>query len=337
MSQIKQEQFIQKHEPFWEHFEAWLDFLETSRRFYLKKKNRPSEPEPLEIPAAYRNICHHLALAQSRLYSPVLIERLNALVTRGHQQLYSGTHNTSFWSKIRSFYLEGLPQLVRFEWKTITAAALLFYIPFFAMILWLQFAPDMIYSVVDGNTVRSMEAMYDPSIKERLGREREADSDVYMFGFYIKHNTGIDFQIFAGGLLLGIGTLFFLLFNGVVLGAVAGHLTQLGYIQTFWGFVAGHSAFELTGMVLSGAAGFKLATAFFSPGQKPRLLALLDNSRISIQLVYGAATLTIMAAFVEAFWSSIAWMPVMIKYLVGILLWTLTISYFVFMGRNRAN
>ena len=33
----------------------------------------------------------------------------------------------------------------------------------------------------------------------------------------------------------GLGSLFFLLFNGLVIGAVAGHLTQIGYIGTFWG------------------------------------------------------------------------------------------------------
>ena len=41
-----------------------------------------------------------------------------------------------------------------------------------------------------------------------------------MFGYYIRNNTGIGFQTFAGGLLLGLGTLFFLVFNGFYIGAV---------------------------------------------------------------------------------------------------------------------
>ena len=137
-------------------------------------------------------------------------------------------------------------------------------------------------------------------------------------------------------MLFGLGSLFFLLFNGLTIGAVAGHLTQLGYIETFWGFVAGHSAFELTAIVLSGVAGFQLAQALIMPGRKSRLLALRDNSQIAIQIVYGAATLFIMAAFVEAFWSSQVWIPVTVKYTIGVVLWVLVIGYFALVGRGRA-
>ena len=131
------------------------------------------------------------------------------------------------------------------------------------------------------------------------------------------------------------GSVFFLLFNGLFLGAVAGHLTHIGSIDTFWGFVVGHSSFELIAMVLAGAAGFKLAEALIAPKQKTRVSALVDNGGIAIRLMYGTAVMTIIAAFIEAFWSSIVWMPLVIKYSVGISLWILVISYFVFMGRGR--
>ena len=72
------------------------------------------------------------------------------------------------------------------------------------------------------------------------------------------------------------------------------------------------------------------------PGRKSRLLALRDNSQIAIQIVYGAATLFIMAAFVEAFWSSQVWIPVTVKYTIGVVLWVLVIGYFVLVGRGRA-
>ena len=158
-----------------------------------------------------------------------------------------------------------------------------------------------------------------------------------MFGYYIKNNTGIGFQVFAGGLLYGLGSLFFLFYNGLVIGAVAGHLTQMGYISTFWGFVAGHSAFELTAIVLAGAAGFKLAAALIMPGRKSRALALRDNAQEAIGIVYGSATLFVMAAFVEAFWSSQPWIPLMVKYGVGIALWLLVIGYFTRLGRGASH
>ena len=325
---MKQTPFMEKYAPLWDNFEAWLTYQDASR----KQKKELEQPE-LDVPAVYRQICHHLALSRSRLYSHMLIERLNHLVLRGHQKLY--THRPYFLQHIAEYFAGGFPALVRQEWKLVTFSALLFLIPFLASIITIQYYPDMVYTVLDDNSIGQMEAMYAPDLQGRLGREREADSDLYMFGFYIKHNTGIDFQIFSSGLLFGLGSVFFLLFNGLFLGAVSGHLTHIGYIDTFWGFVAGHSSFELIAMVFSGAAGFKLAQALIAPQRKTRARALVDNGRIAVQLMYGTAAMTIMAAFIEAFWSSIAWIPLMLKYSVGIGLWLLVIAYFVFMGRSR--
>lgn len=327
---MKQSTFVQTNESLWSKLEAWLDFQDLPRK---ERKTRSAEQPKLDFPADYRHVCHHLALAQSRMYSPLLIERLNQLVIRGHNQLYSS--RIHFWHHLVEFVLRGLPQLIRQERKVVYLAAILFFGSFFSMLLAIQIQPELVYSVIDGEQVAMMEEMYDPNNKLRFGREREADSDVFMFGFYIRNNTGIGFQTFAGGLAFGLGTLFFLLYNGLVIGAVAGHLTEIGYIETFWSFVSGHSAFELTAIVLSGAAGLKLAQALVMPGRKSRRLALLDNSRLAIQIVYAAAMLFLMAAFVEAFWSSQAIIPATVKYVVGISLWLLVIFYFVRVGREH--
>ena len=327
---MKQSSFVQTNEPLWNQLEAWLNFQQLPTK---ERRKRHAEEPQLDFPADYRHLCHHLALAQSRMYSPLLIERLNQLVIRGHNQLYSSRMH--FWHRAVNFFLRDLPQLVRQEYKVVYLATALFCGSLISMILAIQLQPELVYSVIDGQQVAMMEEMYDPNNRSRFGREREADSDVLMFGFYIRNNTGIGFQTFAGGLAFGLGTVFFLLYNGLVIGAIAGHLTQIGYIETFWGFVAGHSAFELTAIVLSGAAGLKLAEALFIPGRKSRRLALLDNSRIAIQIVYAAALLFLMAAFVEAFWSSQAVIPPLVKYLVGISLWILVILYFLRVGRKQ--
>ena len=333
---MKQSQFVEKYESQWQVFEQWLDYQELSRSQKKSKKNPIVAPKDIDLPKVYREICHHYSLASSRLYSPVLLQRLNNLVTRGHQNLYSA--HTNFWHHIKYFFASGFPVLIRKEWRLVAWASALFYVPFFAMIIAIQLQPDLVYSVMAGDDVRQLEAMYDPdSLMHNIGRERDSDSDLYMFGFYIKHNTGIGFRNFSGGVLFGIGTLFFLAFNGLILGAAAGHLTHLGFLDTFWGFVLGHGAFELTAIVISGAAGLKLTMALIKPGRKSRVRALIDNGKIAVKIMYGAATMFIIAAFIEAFWSSTV-MPVMIKYVVAALLWSLVLAYFWFLGReNKVN
>jgi uncharacterized membrane protein SpoIIM required for sporulation len=324
---MNQEQFVQQHRAHWERLEAVLAAQGRKDRAAL-------EPDQVAAFAHdYRRLCHELALARARGYSRPLIARLSALALQGHQLLYQ--RRSGFWLGVGRYLAAGFPQAVRREWRVVTLAALLFFGPFLGMIAAIQIEPDLALSVMDASQLRQMEEMYEPSLHSRLGREREADSDVLMFGFYLRNNTSIGFQTFAGGLLFGLGTLFFLIYNGLVIGTVAGHLTELGYIETFWGFVSGHSAFELTAIALSGAAGLKLGAALIAPGRRTRARALLDAGREAMSIVYGAALLFLLAAFVEAFWSSMAGVPAPYKYAVGIALWVLTLAYLALFGRTR--
>ncbi|HID50295.1 MAG TPA: stage II sporulation protein M [Chromatiales bacterium] len=322
---MKQEQFIRAHEADWRRLEAWL-----------AKPDGHAERAPAEeFSALYREACQHLALARARLYSRHLIERLDRLVLQSHQILYGERRN--LWKDMAAYVTRGFPAAVRRQWRLVLVAALLFYVPLAGMLTVVQRNPDMVYTVLDSDTLRRLEHMYDPDNRE-VGRDRkrQSDTDLLMFGFYVKNNTGIGFRTFASGLLFGIGTILVVVFNGLYIGAAAGHLTQLGYAETFWSFVAGHSALELNAIVLSGAAGLRLGLALLSPGRRTRLRALREESRTALQLVYGAAGMFILAAMVEAFWSPATWLPPLSKYVAGIALWVLLLAYFGFGGRRAS-
>jgi uncharacterized membrane protein SpoIIM required for sporulation len=157
-----------------------------------------------------------------------------------------------------------------------------------------------------------------------------------MFGFYIWNNVRIGFQTFAGGLLAGVGSVWFLASNGVIIGSVAGYLTQIGYAATFWSFVAGHSSLELVAIVLSGAAGLRLGLAVIAPGERSRKSALVAAAKPAVRVMYGAALLFFAAAFVEAFWSPHTTIPFGVKIAAGAAGWALLASYFAFAGRASA-
>ncbi|WP_331351678.1 stage II sporulation protein M, partial [Cellvibrio sp. UBA7671] len=82
---------------------------------------------------------------------------------------------------------------------------------------------------------------------------RESSTNIEMFGFYISNNIGVSFRTFASGILFGVGSIFFLVYNGLLMGAVSGHLTNAGFTETFFTFVVGHGSFELTAICISGA------------------------------------------------------------------------------------
>jgi len=186
----------------------------------------------------------------------------------------------------------------RREWKFVLASGVALFGPFLALIAAIEVHPDFVYYVVAPDTLAQVQAMYAPG-NTRFGAGREADTDLAMFGFYIFNNVRIDLQCLAGGIFFGLGTLFFLVVNGSFLGAIAGHLTHVGLGVNFWGFVAGHSAPELMGAVLSGAAGLRIGHALVAPGRLTRGAALRAAGRPAAVLVYGAAILTTGAAVID--------------------------------------
>ena len=322
---MKQSLFESRHQPQWQAFAEHLKQLE---------QGKAKASDVADFPHQYRRLCQHLALAQERGYSSYLVDPLQQLALRGHQQLYR--HRSQLAANVLGFVLAGFPRLVREQWRFVLIASLLFFGSLVATALLVYLFPDLIYSIVSAQQVAEMQGMYDPDAS-RLGRaaERASSEDWMMFGYYVMHNTGIAFQTFAAGLLFGLGSVFFLIFNGLVIGAVSGHLTEIGYGQTFWSFVIGHGAFELTAIALAGAAGLQLGWAMIAPGQLTRGESLRRAARKSVQMLCGVMIFLLIAAFIEAYWSSTTAIAPWVKYLVGAALWLLVAGYLGLAGRTR--
>jgi uncharacterized membrane protein SpoIIM required for sporulation len=195
--------------------------------------------------------------------------------------------------------------------------------------------PDLVYSFLDPARVMELEEMYDPA-NERVGLAKDAMDEMAMFGFYIWNNVSISFRTFASGLLFGVGPLFFVSFNAVYLGLVFGHLTRIGSGTPLGTFVIAHGAFELTALVIAGVAGMRLGLALVAPGCRTRLGSLREAATRALPLVYGVAAMDVIAAAIEAFWSSRP-LGAGLKYAVGGTLWLLLALYLLRAGRTRAD
>lgn len=281
--------------------------------------------------ALYRRTCGHLALARSRSYPAHVVDRLEHLTAQCHQLIYQQRELGLAW--LARVVAHDFPVAVRAHAGYVTAAALLFFVPAFVLGLLVYAQPELILSVVDAETASEFDSMYSSSA-DSIGRFRTVDTDWMMFGHYIRNNIGVAFQCFAGGLFAGAGSIFFLAFNGAFGGAIAGYLTGRGLGQTFYSFIVTHAAFELTAIVLAGAAGLRIGHALLAPGRQTRVQSLIAASRQSVVLLYGLTALLLVAAAIEAFWSSAAWLPVSVKYGVASLCWITVLAYFTLQGRG---
>ena len=321
---MKQHEFVEKYEPTWKAFAALVDAMSKAQ------PSRAPKASVAEFPFMFRQLSQQLALARDRNYSAHLIERLNQLVLKGHQHLYRARRGTR--TRVARFFASEFPARVRADAGLVWVACALLYLPAAAMVLAVALNPDFVYSVLAAEQLERYEQMYDPQ-SSHFARERDSDSDFAMFGFYIKNNISVGFQTFAGGILLGLGSMFYLVYNGLLLGIVGAHLHNVGFGETFYAFVITHGAFELTAIALAGAAGLKLGFALLAPGRRLRSVALREAARECVTIIYGVIGLLVVAAFVEAFWSSSTLVPAAAKFAVGTACWLLVAIYLLRVGR----
>ncbi len=327
---MRQTHFVARHEAEWEAFGKWLDARAGSPRSARAARGWQGLRDE-DVPAKYRRLCQQLALARRRGYSPVVTARLQELMQRGHNALYRPAPPR--WRQALEFLLADFPRLVRAQRGCLWVSAALFTASTVGMYLAVHWQPELIHTLFDPVKLAQMESMYDPAAPDaRLGRD--SGGDLAMFGYYIANNIGIGFRTFASGLLAGIGSLLVLAFNGLVFGGVAAHLQGIGHGDPFWRFVVGHAAPELSAIVIAGAAGLRLGLDLVAPGQRSRLDALVEGGKVGGKLCVGIFVMLLFAAFVEAFWSSIGWIPAGVKYAVGALLWALVLGWLAFGGRS---
>jgi uncharacterized membrane protein SpoIIM required for sporulation len=303
----------------------WQEFSQTLGNPRLMRKRAWCFPQD------FRELSQDLNTARAHGFDPALVERLNRMVLEGHQRLYDCREFSL--KPLLIFVTHTFPRQVRANWRGLSAACLVFYgIALFFAVLCLRF-PEMAYQVLPGNTAEDLEGMYNPGSSHFL-KPREVTGDADMFGYYIYNNVSIAFRTFAGGILGGLGSLFFLAYNALILGAAAGHIINLGFGETFFSFIIGHSSFELTAIIFSAQAGLLLGYRFFAVRGLSRSASLRRAGREALPIVAGAALLLVIAAAVEAFWSSRSAIPPQIRYALGGLGWVLLILYFALAGRR---
>ena len=316
---MTQQSFVNRREKSWNEFEA---LVRGGRKNLMKRASW--------FPLGYRELTQDLNTARVHGFDPSIIERLNSLVLDGNQILYSRRS----WSlkSAADFVLRVFPCTVRSQWRSLLAAMLIFYgLAFFFGFLCVR-DPPFVYQLLGEETISNLEQMYNPGDNHYL-TPRDVRSDADMFGFYIYNNISIAFRTFAGGILAGFGSLVILCFNGVFLGAAAGHIINSGFTETFFPFVIGHSSFELNAIVLSAQGGLLLGYRLFFTKGLSRSASLKTAGKTALPIIAGAACMLFIAACIEAFWSSHHEFPPLIRYGAGIAGWLGVILYFVFAGR----
>jgi uncharacterized membrane protein SpoIIM required for sporulation len=140
------------------------------------------------------------------------------------------------------------------------------------------------------------------------------------------NNLTVCFVAFAGGIVFGMGTVWSMFFNGLMLGVVGVACAQHGMSVDLWSFVAPHGSLELPSIVLSGGAGLRLAHGVLFPGLYRRRDSIALAGVEAARLVSGVIPLLVIAGSLEGFFSP-SNAPIPLKFMVGGLLFTLLLVW----------
>jgi uncharacterized membrane protein SpoIIM required for sporulation len=277
--------FVRTREGRWQRLEAIVD-----------KSRLRTAVEWSELAALYREVSADLARAQALGLPDDVRRHLDRLAGMAHNRLY-GSQRGAGQSLLHAAFI-GFPETVRRLWPFVLAAHLLFYGPFFLGIAGPLLWPGFATAVLSDGQLAQMEAMYADGIG------RSAGQDAAMAGFYVWNNVGIAFRCFATGALFGLGTVFYLVYNGLVMGTIEGFLWERGLGWNLTDFTISHTPWELTGIAVAGAAGLRMGWALVVTGGRTRLGSLRRAGPDLYRLILGATVLLLVAAAIEGFWSA---------------------------------
>jgi uncharacterized membrane protein SpoIIM required for sporulation len=229
------------------------------------------------------------------------------------------------------FIAIGYPVLVRKYWRPVVLSALMLFgaaglgflfvyinYPLASIFIPEQFRDGIAEAVASGQDYRAQIVEAAPAFS----------------AFITVNNIWVALQAFAGGMTFGVLTAYALIFNGLLLGALAGVFTQGGEGLLFWSLIIPHGSLELPAIALAGAGGLLLARALIAPGDAPRTVALKRTAPDAAKLVLGAIPLFIVAGAIEAFLTPTELDP-LVKLIFGVLVTVMMLAYILLPGRKR--
>jgi uncharacterized membrane protein SpoIIM required for sporulation len=294
--------FIASRQPRWTGLE---DLLERSEGNGL----RHFDADQIErLGRGYREVMSDLAIARRDFPDDQLTQWLNGLASRAHLRLYRAPAPS--WRHLGQFFWTDFARRFRAARGYLLVSALLLLVPALLAYAAAWLDPTLRDALVPVELRRTMES-------GQTWTGIEPNLRPGMATLIFTNNIQVAFFAFAGGVLFGLGTVYVLVTNGLMLGSVLGAAQFYGVAPLLLSFITPHGFLELTCIVIAGAAGLMLGDGLLRPGLLLRREALARNARRSVELVVGAAPVLVIAGTIEGFVSP-SDLPIVLKVVIGV-------------------
>jgi uncharacterized membrane protein SpoIIM required for sporulation len=276
-----------------------------------------SRSELQEMALLYRQVAADLSVLRRDETARTYADHVNQLLARSHHIIYS--RKKAGWGSLFHFLKDEYPAIFQRQLPYVIASLLV-------SVAWgllgaalTSARPEFMRHFVGPAMIATMEQhkMWTESIVSVAPQETS---------HIMTNNLTVSFVTFAGGIIFGVGTFWFLFQNGMMLGVIAAACSQYGMSVPLWSFVAPHGSLELPAIIIAGAAGFRIGHAMLFPGGYRWKESVAKGGIEATRLVAGVIPMLIVAGSLEGFFSP-SHAPVWLKFTVGALLFTLLLTW----------
>lgn len=278
--------WLKAREPHWRRLDELLQRISQSGFKSLSRQ------ELQELGLLYRQIASDLAALREHTGSAHYAAFLNQLLARAHHTIYSADRQSP--GAMVRFWAATFPEAFRRNIAHIVVAAALF-VGSGALGAALTYRdPDFKIRILGPQMVETIERreMWTHSI---VAVKPVASSAI------MTNNLSVALTTFAMGITAGLGTMYMLVLNGLLLGVIGMACATSSMSLPLWSFVAPHGSLELPAIVIAGGAGLRLAHGLLFPGLLPRLDSVARAGAEAVKIVLGCIPILVIAGIIEAF------------------------------------
>ncbi|MGV3619921.1 MAG: stage II sporulation protein M [Archangium sp.] len=293
--------FVARRRPDWTALEALLA---------RQKTGSLTLADVSELDRLYRRASADLAAAQLAYANTDVHRFLNQLTATAWRSIY--VPRPSRLSDLREFYARTFPSLVREALPLIQVSAAL-------MALGVLLGAITVWLHPEGTQLLVL-----PEIRGWLAR-REMWTDGVLgvetpqqlaLGIFV-NNLRVTLIAFLLGISAGLGTVFVVFQNGMLIGAIVAASARVGLGWNIVTFMSAHGPIELSLICITAGAGLGMGRALIAPGERSRRVALAEAAQKGVRILFGAAPFMVAIGIVEGFVSPGAYFPSALKFALG--------------------
>lgn len=285
---MKEEQFLAIHSKEWGNLENYC------KRINQKGFKKLETEEIKSFLNLFKLTSHHLAYAKTHYKGSQTIVYLNNLVSQCNTYVYTEAKpDIPFFFRTLFFnYTNTLKQYRNY----ILFAFGVFLVGAFMSFGMVYFKADYARLFLDQDLIEGISC----------GGSSNGGSNwnyPLMSSYIMTNNILVALRAFVFGITLGIGTVYILFYNGLMLGSLTALFYLYGDTVQYWSLILPHGVIELTAIFISGAAGFVIAKSFLIPGRLRRSHSLIKGAKEALGLISGVVVMLVVAGIIEGFFT----------------------------------